>query len=207
VLGRHPCTLPGQPSRPLSTASPPQEAAEALKQNVKALLALSAQSPHALQDAQIQVALLHAAVAIGGALQTVHGGGADAAEVKAEHTRAKAYHTKVQKAVAREELKGLRKHTEINIDAAHRFITHAIPELTREQRNGLTQVSVKRQGTSRLNDAPLLAAERKAINSTVHAERGQTAVERLQSRRALVKGWHAPAQDAADALLDDLASS
>lgn len=72
------------------------------------------------------------------------------------------------------------------------------------------QVAAKRQSKTRLNEAPLLAEQRKPAHCTVRAARGQTAVERLQQRAARApagrssSGNKAPKRDAAEALLDEL---
>ena len=97
-----------------------------------------AESQQPLQQAQVHATCMACAVSIGVLLNRMHGGTSET--FAAEQTIIKAYQKKVQKAVAGEELEGLKKKTEINIDAAHRFINHAIPELSQEQKQKLRQV-------------------------------------------------------------------
>ena len=59
---------------------------------------------------------------------------------KAEHRMFQQYTTKVKKAVGRQELSNQRKKTEVNVDAMHRFIEHAVPDLDHEQKQQLKQV-------------------------------------------------------------------
>lgn len=94
-----------------------------------------------LQQAQAQVAEMEAALALSQCLHTLQGDKeAFDAAIRAELNVLAAYKTKVLAAVAKQELAHSKRTTEVNIDAAHRFITHAIPDLSAQTRAGLKQV-------------------------------------------------------------------
>lgn len=57
-------------------------------------------------------------------------------------TRLRQYGDKVEKVKNEKELKAAKKLTNVNIAAANRFISHAIPDLTKEQKQALRQVRV-----------------------------------------------------------------
>jgi len=94
-----------------------------------------------LQQAQMRVAEMEAALALSQCLHTLQGDReAFDAALRAEATVLAAYKTKVNAAVAQQELLQSKRVTEVDIDAAHRFITHAIPELSEKSRADLKQV-------------------------------------------------------------------
>lgn len=92
------------------------------------------------EQAQVHTALMQVALTATAFLHRAQGNAGPPAALTAEHRQLKAYETKLQKVLANEDLKAQRKKMEINIDAAHRFIEHAIPELTRQQKTSLKQV-------------------------------------------------------------------
>lgn len=55
--------------------------------------------------------------------------------------RLKVYAGKVEKAAAAQWLSTHRPKTQVNLAAANRFITHAIPELSQEQKTALQEVT------------------------------------------------------------------
>ena len=54
-----------------------------------------------------------------------------------------AYEKKVQAAVAKQELGQQKRGMQINIDAAHRFISNALPDLSAQARQDLKQVCIQ----------------------------------------------------------------
>ena len=94
-----------------------------------------------LQQAQMHIAEMEAASALAQCLHTLQGDRAafDAA-IRGESTVLTAYKAKVQAAVAKDELAHAKRTTEVNIDAAHRFIMHAITDLSAQKREALRQV-------------------------------------------------------------------
>lgn len=92
------------------------------------------------EQAQVHTALMQVALTATAFLHRAQGNAGPPAALTAEHRQLKAYETKLQKVLTNEDLKAQRKKMEINIDAAHRFIEHAIPELTRQQKTSLKQV-------------------------------------------------------------------
>ena len=59
-----------------------------------------------------------------------------------QQERVKLYQKKIQKAESAAYVAANKSSTEINIAAANRFITHAIPELTAQQKQALKQVNL-----------------------------------------------------------------
>lgn len=102
-------------------------------------LASSSDLP-ALDRAQLQVALA-AAINVLQLLQARVAGRTPAEALRKEGERVQQYVKKVSKAVAAEELKALRPSYSLDVAAANRFIDHAIPDLTDEQRQRLRQAS------------------------------------------------------------------
>ena len=96
-----------------------------------------------LQRAQCECVCIQAALALASWLHSLHGEASDYVDVlQAERTMLAAYEKKVQAAVAKQELGRKKRGVEINVDAAHRFITHAIPDLSAAQKAELQQVRV-----------------------------------------------------------------
>lgn len=94
-----------------------------------------------LQKSQILVCQANSALALGALLYKLEGcDELTHVMLKSELLMVNAYKQKVQKAVAKEELSAQKKKTEINIDAMHRFIEHAIPDLDQDQKAGLKRV-------------------------------------------------------------------
>ena len=95
-----------------------------------------------LQQAQVKCAQMRAAIALGSCLHTLQHGSAELATdaFASERTMLEAYDKKVQAAVAKQELGRSKRKHEINIDAAHRFITHAVPDLSAEAKQDLHKV-------------------------------------------------------------------
>jgi hypothetical protein len=94
-----------------------------------------------LLQAQMHLAHLEAVLSLSQSLCTLQGEGDFHAQVAAsEMTLTEAYRKKVKSAVAKEELAGAKRGLEVNIDAAHRFITHALPELSAKQKEELQSV-------------------------------------------------------------------
>jgi exosome complex protein LRP1 len=52
---------------------------------------------------------------------------------------------KARKVLAEKELSEAKRHTLVNVEAANRFITHAIPELTKDQKQALKQAGKRQQ--------------------------------------------------------------
>ena len=98
-----------------------------------------------LQRAQCECARIQAALALASWLHSLHGEASEYVDVlQAERTMLAAYEKKVQAAVAKQELGRKKRGLEINVDAAHRFITHAIPDLSAAQKAELQQVRIAR---------------------------------------------------------------
>lgn len=98
-----------------------------------------------LQRAQILLCEADAMCALGALLYKLDGCDELASTMlKSELVMVDAYKQKVQKAVARQELSQQRKKTEVNIDAMHRFIEHAIPDLEQSQRDALKKVGFEK---------------------------------------------------------------
>jgi hypothetical protein len=115
-----------------------------------------------LQQAQVHLAQLEAVLALSQSLRTLQGEGDFHAQVTdSAVTLAKAYAKKVRKEVASEELGSAKQGLEVNIDAAHRFITHAIPELSSNQKEQLKAVRL-----SRLSNNALWCTRRKKLSFT-----------------------------------------
>jgi hypothetical protein len=121
-----------------------QRRANSIEASISSLNKLAAENPgdlHPLKQAQVYLAQLEAVLALSQSLRTLQGEGDFHAQVTdSEVTLAKAYAKKVRKEVAREELGTTKRGLEVNIDAAHRFITHAIPELSAKQKEQLQAV-------------------------------------------------------------------
>lgn len=94
-----------------------------------------------LQKSQVLMCNADATLALGALLYKLEGCD-ELADVmlKSELLMLGAYKQKVQKAVAKEELSMQKKKTEVNIDAMHRFIEHAIPDLDQVQKADLKKV-------------------------------------------------------------------
>lgn len=94
-----------------------------------------------LHKSQVLLTHIDAALSIGALLHKLDGS-EQLTEVsfKAEHRMFQQYTTKVKKAVGRQELSNQRKKTEVNVDAMHRFIEHAVPDLDHDQKQQLKQV-------------------------------------------------------------------
>ena len=69
------------------------------------------------------------------------------------------------------------------------------------------QVAANKGGATRLDQAPLLAQRKKAVDGNLRTAKGMTAVERIQ-QKALSKSTARPSaggkRDAAEAFLEDL---
>lgn len=107
----------------------------------KLLKRYSAAAESPLHRGQVLLTHIDAALTIGALLHKLDGN-EHLTEVafKAEHTMFQQYTVKVKKAVGRQELSNQRKKTEVNVDAMHRFIEHAIPDLDQDQKHQLKQV-------------------------------------------------------------------
>jgi hypothetical protein len=94
-----------------------------------------------LHKSQVLLTHMDAALTIGALLHKLDGS-EQLTEVafKAEHRMFQHYTTKVKRAVGRQELSNQRKKTEVNVDAMHRFIEHAVPDLDAHQKQQLKQV-------------------------------------------------------------------
>lgn len=94
-----------------------------------------------LHKSQVLLTHIDAALTIGTLLHKLDGS-EQLTEMafKAEHRMFQQYTTKVKKAVGRQELSNQRKKTEVNVDAMHRFIEHAVPDLDHAQKQQLKQV-------------------------------------------------------------------
>lgn len=94
-----------------------------------------------LHKSQVLVQHMDAALTIGALLYKLDGSEQlTDVSFKAEHQMFQQYTTKVKKAVGRQELSNQRKKTEVNVDAMHRFIEHAVPDLDQDQKQQLKQV-------------------------------------------------------------------
>lgn len=94
-----------------------------------------------LQQAQVLCTQLRAALALGTCLHTLQGEDIVQTEaLKSEQTMLEAYIKKIMASVAKQELGRHKRGMQIDIDAAHRFITHAIPDLSQQAKKDLKQV-------------------------------------------------------------------
>jgi hypothetical protein len=121
----------------------PQRCVESLQAAVStsALEGVTSAELPPLQQAQVKCAQIQAALALGRCLHVLQGEGSEAVDaLQSERTMLEAYSKKVKAAVAKQELGHHKRGTEINIDAAHRFITHAIPDLSKQARQELQNV-------------------------------------------------------------------
>lgn len=156
-----------------------------------------------LQKSQVLLCNAHATLALGALLYKLEGcDELTDVMLKSELLMVSAYKQKVQKAVAKEELRTQKKKTEINIDAMHRFIEHAIPDLDEAQKAGLKRVAdTAAEARDGQASRSLLATEDADPFATVTATKGKSATERTK-RRKLAKS-----NDTSAKLLDDLLSN
>lgn len=91
-----------------------------------------------LQQAHIVCAQMRAMISLGDTLHTLEG--EQSVNLDASRRIVAAYEKKVQAAVAKQELGQKKRSMQIDIDAAHRFISAAIPDLSAQARQDLQQV-------------------------------------------------------------------
>lgn len=115
-----------------------QELLKALRQELEDV---QQDSPSHLQKSQILLCQADAAVTLGALLHKLEGcNELTDVMLKSELLMVGAYREKIQKVVAKAELGTQRKRTEVNVDAMHRFIEHAIPDMDQRQKAGLKRV-------------------------------------------------------------------
>lgn len=90
-----------------------------------------------LQKAQAMCAEMKAILALGETLHNLEG--EDSSALESSKTALAAYEKKVWAAVAKQELGRKKRGMQINIDAAHRFITNALPDLSEQAKSELKQ--------------------------------------------------------------------
>ena len=94
-----------------------------------------------LQRAQVRCAQMAAAVELATCLAQLQGEDFEHHdELRTERTMLEAYKKRVQEAVNKQDLGSHKRKLEIDVNAAHRFITHAIPDLSSEAKQELKQV-------------------------------------------------------------------
>jgi hypothetical protein len=95
----------------------------------------------ALHRSQILLTHIDTALTMGALLHKLEGNERlSETHFSAENRMLESYTNKVKRYVARQELSHQRKLTEVNVDAMHRFIEHAVPDLTSDQKQELKHV-------------------------------------------------------------------
>eukprot|EP00892_Ulva_mutabilis_P003485 jgi/Ulvmu1/1508/UM011_0238.1 len=176
----------------MSAAHDPSEFTSKIS-NIQTLLAglrqgledLKKESTSHLQRSQLLLCQADAAVTLGALLHKLEGcNELTDIMLKSELVMVQAYRQKVQKAVAKDELSTQQKKTEVNVDAMHRFIEHAIPDLDQGQKEGLKRVAEKaaeaRDGKA---SKSILTAEDVDPFATVTAKKGNSATQRAKRRK------------------------
>lgn len=105
-----------------------------------------------LDSAQYHYGVAEVVLTLYNSIYRLRGKKNTSARFEKEVQRLQQYRKKVQKALSAEELRNNRPTATLNIAAANRFIDHAIPDLTTEQRQALKraskEVSDKKNGTA-----------------------------------------------------------
>ncbi|KAL3150054.1 hypothetical protein ABBQ38_013402 [Trebouxia sp. C0009 RCD-2024] len=112
------------------------------------------QQANPLEKAELYVTVAQAVQTLFCMYLRLHGVSPEEHPIAKEEDRILRFKRKVSKVHSENLLKNSRRATEVNIQAANRFITAAIPELSSQQKQALRQVGAKRKAESEVAGGP-----------------------------------------------------